>query len=275
MSTTTFELEIKPRRGFQPVNLQEIWDYRELLGFLAWRDIKVRYKQTALGSLWAVLQPLVAMLIFAVVFTRVATIRTDGPPYALFVYAGLVPWTFFTNAVSLSGNSLIGNEQMIRKTYFPRVLIPLAIIIALVLDMLISFGFVAVLLLYYRWPVTLGLLTLPLFLLGAFLASSGLGLFLSAMNVRYRDIKYVIPFFTQMALFVTPVIYPMRYVPAKFRTVLALNPMTGIIEGFRHALLGSSVSWTLAAASLAISVGIFVAGLYYFRAMERTFSDVI
>ena len=269
------ELVIRPRRGLQPLDLREAWEHRELLAFLAWRDIKVRYKQTLLGGLWAILQPLVAMFIFAGVLTRVTSIRSDGPPYALFVYVGLVPWTFFTNAVSLSGNSLLGSEQMIRKTYFPRVLIPLAIIIALGLDLLISFGFVAVLMLYYRWPVTLGIVGLPLFILGAFLASSGLGLFLSAMNVRYRDIKYVIPFFTQMALFVTPVIYPMRSVPAKFKTLLALNPMTGIVEGFRHALLGTAVSWNLVAGSLAISAAMFIAGLYCFRTMERTFSDVI
>jgi len=273
--SSAFELVIQPRRGLQPLDLREAWEHRELLAFLAWRDIKVRYKQTLLGGMWAILQPLVAMFIFAGVLTRVTSLRSDGPPYALFVYAGLVPWTFFTNAISLSGNSLLGSEQMIRKTYFPRVLIPLAIILALGLDMLISFGFLAVLMLYYRWPITLGILWLPAFVLGAFLASSGLGLFLSAMNVRYRDIKYVIPFFTQMALFVTPVIYPMRYVPSKFKALFALNPMTGIVEGFRHALLGTTVSWNLMAGSLAISAALFIAGLYCFRTMERTFSDVI
>jgi len=273
--SSTIELVIRPRRGWQPIDLREIWEYRELLGFLAWRDIKVRYKQTALGSLWAVLQPLVAMVIFAGVFTRVAVIRTDGPPYALFVYAGLVPWTFFTNAVSLSGNSLIGSEQMIRKTYFPRLFLPLAMILALGLDMLISFGFIAVLMLHYHWPVTMNLALLPVLAFGTFLVAGGLGLFLSALNVRYRDVKYVIPFFTQMAFFLTPVIYPIRYVPGKLKVFLALNPMAGIVEGFRYSLLGSAVSWPLVWGSLGISAVLFIAGLYFFRRVERNFSDLI
>lgn len=272
---SAFELVIRPRRGLQPLHLSEAWEHRELLFFLAWRDIKVRYKQTLLGGLWAILQPLAATFVFAGILTRVTSIRSDGPPYALFVYAGLIPWTFFTNAVSLAGNSLLGSEQMIRKTYFPRVLLPLGTILALGLDMVISFGFFVLLVLFYRWPLTPAILWLPLFILGAFFASSGLGLFLSALNVRFRDVKYVIPFFTQMALFVTPVIYPLRYVPPKFKFLLTLNPMTGIVEGFRHVLLGTSASWNLLAGSLGISGLIFVVGLYFFRTMERTFSDVI
>ena len=271
----SFELLIEPRKGWQRADLWEVWRYRELLGFLIWRDVKIRYKQTALGGLWAILQPLIAMLIFAGLFTRVANLRTDGPPYALFVYAGLVPWTFFTNAVGLSGNSLIGSEQMVRKTYFPRLLLPFATIGALALDMLVSFAFLAALMLFFRWPITPSVLWLPVSLVGCFLTASGLGVFLSAVNVQYRDVKYVIPFFTQMALFLTPVIYPMRYVPAKFKILLSLNPMAGIVEGFRHALLGTPVSWTLVWTSFAMSTFIFVAGLYFFRRMERTFSDVI
>jgi lipopolysaccharide transport system permease protein len=215
------------------------------------------------------------MLIFTGLFSHVANIRTDGVPYSLFVYAGLVPWTFFANAVGLSSNSLVGADQMIRKIYFPRLLVPLGVIVALGLDMLIGFGFIAFLMAYHHWPVSSSLVTLPLFLFGSFLAASGLGLALSALNVQFRDVKYAVPFFTQMALFLTPVIYPMRYVPGKAAVLLACNPMAGMVEGFRHALLGSPVSWALVSRSMGISLLIFVAGLYVFRRMERTFSDVI
>lgn len=272
---SAFELVIRPRAGWQPVDFREIWMHRELLGFLVWRDIKIRYKQTLLGGLWAVLQPLIAMLIFGVLFTRVVGIRSDGPPYPLFVFAGLVPWTFFANAVGLSSNSLIGSEQMIRKIYFPRVLVPLGIIVALGLDMLISLAFMGVLMAYYRWPVSSSLAWLPLFLSGTCVFTSGLGLVLSALNVQYRDVKYVVPFFTQMMFFVTPVLYPMSRVPPHLQLLLALNPMAGMVEGFRHALLGTPMSWQLTLASCGEIVLLFVAGLFFFRRMERTFADVI
>jgi len=273
--SAAIELEIRPHQGWQRIDFREMWHYRELLAFLVWRDVKVRYRQTVLGGLWAVLQPLIAMLIFTGLFAHVANIRTDGIPYSLFVYAGLVPWTFFANAVGLSSNSLVGADQMIRKIYFPRLLVPLGVIVALGLDMLIGFGFIAFLMAYYHWPVSANLLSLPVFLFGTFLAASGLGLALSALNVQYRDVKYAVPFFTQMALFLTPVIYPMRYVPNKIGIFLAFNPMAGMVEGFRHALLGSPISWALVARSLGTSLLVFVAGLFVFRRMERTFSDVI
>ena len=271
----SIEFVIKPRKGWQPVDWREIWLYRELLGFLVWRDIKIRYKQTALGGLWAILQPLIAMVIFGALFSRVTGMKGDGSPYPLFVFAGLVPWTFFANAVGLASNSLVGSEQMIRKIYFPRVLIPLGLILGLGLDMLISLGFMGMLMAYYRWPVSAGLALLPFLLFGSFLAAGGLGLILSALNVRYRDVKYVVPFVTQMAFFLTPVLYPLSQAPAKLKIVLALNPMSGMVEGFRHALLGSAVSWTLVWTSAGTSVLLFVAGLYFFRRMERTFADVI
>jgi lipopolysaccharide transport system permease protein len=275
VSAYAVELLIKPRRGWQPIDLKELWTYRELLGFLIWRDIKVRYKQTILGGLWAVLQPLIGTLVFGILFTRVAKIETPGIPYPLFVYAGLVPWTFFAGALSLSSNSLIGSEQMIRKTYLPRVLIPMAAILGLVLDMLIGFALMGFLLAYYRFPLTLSILWLPVSILGAFLVAAGMGLILSALNVHYRDIKYVVPFFVQMAFFLTPVIYPLRNVPKAFRVLLGLNPMAGMEEGFRHALLGSPVSAGLLWISGAVSLSIFVLGLYVFRRMERTFADLI
>lgn len=275
MSAYTVELLIKPRRGWQPIDLKELWAYRELLGFLIWRDIKVRYKQTILGGLWAILQPLIGTLVFGILFTTVAKIKTPGVPYPLFVYAGLVPWTFFAGALSLSSNSLIGSEQMIRKTYLPRVLIPMAAILGLVLDMLIGFALMGFLLAYYRFPLTLSVLWLPVCMLGAFLVAAGMGLILSALNVHYRDIKYVVPFFTQMAFFLTPVIYPLSSAPKSLKLLLGFNPMAGMEEGFRHVLLGSPVSANLLWISGAVSIGIFVLGLFVFRRMERTFADLI
>jgi lipopolysaccharide transport system permease protein len=271
----TAELLIKPHRGWQPVDLRELWRYRELLVFLAWRDIKVRYKQTALGGLWAILQPLIGTVVFGVLFTRIAHIHSDKVPYGLFVYSGLVPWTFFANALALATNSLIGSGQMISRTYFPRLLIPLGTILALVLDMLIGFALMAVLLPFYQWHVTLALLWLPIFIIGSFLVASGMGLILAALNVRFRDIKYIVPFFIQMAFFVTPVVYPVIYLPPRLQILLGLNPMAGMVEGIRHALLGTPVSWILVYSSTSFGMLLFVLGLYVFRRMERTFADVI
>lgn len=273
--TSAIELVIEPRKGWQPVDLREIWRYRELLGFLVWRDIKIRYKQTALGGLWAILQPLIAMIIFGALFGRVTGMKGDGSPYPLFVFAGLVPWTFFANAVGLAANSLVGSEQMIRKIYFPRILVPLATICALGLDMFLSLGFMGILMVYYHWHVTAGLWLIPLLILGTLLSTTGIGLFLSALNVEYRDVKYVVPFCTQMAFFLTPVLYPASNAPMKLKYLLMLNPMSGMVEGFRHALLGSEISWRLMGVSSGISVLLFLIGLFFFRRMERTFADMI
>jgi lipopolysaccharide transport system permease protein len=272
---STYELVIEPRKGWQAVNVRELWGYRELLGFFVWRDIKIRYKQTLLGGVWAVLQPLVGMVIFGVVFNRVANIQSDGSPYPLFVFAGLVPWTFFQNAVGLASNSLINNEQMIRKIYFPRVLIPLGQILALGLDMVISLVFTAVLMAYYRWPVTHGIVWLPLLVLGACLATAGLGLIFSALNVQYRDVKYIVPFFTQMLFFLTPVLYPATRLSPKMRFILSLNPMTGVVEGFRYAILNSPVPRGLMLESVMGCLFLFLAGLFFFKRVERNFADVI
>jgi lipopolysaccharide transport system permease protein len=274
-NSSGFEVVIRPRRGWQAIDWRELWHHRELLGFLVWRDVKIRYKQTALGSLWAVLQPLLAMLIFCGLFSRVVTIATGGPPYALFVFAGLVPWTFFANALTLSSTSLVGNEQMIRKTYFPRLFIPLGTIFALGLDLLVGLGFMGLLLVYYHWVISPTLLWLPVFLMAGVLATTGAGLVLAALNVYFRDIKYVVPFAVQMAFFLTPVIYPLSRLPARLRTFVALNPMTGVIEGFRHALLGIPAAWGPAVLSLGVSATWFVAGLFAFRRMERDFADVV
>jgi lipopolysaccharide transport system permease protein len=273
--SSAIELVIKPRRGWEAIDFRELWVYRELFGFLVWRDIKVRYKQTFLGGLWAILQPVIATLVFGILFTTIAPIRGDGSPYTLFVFAGLVPWTFFANAVSLSSNSLVGSEQMIRKIYFPRLMVPLGTVAALGLDMVISLACMGLLLAYYRWPITIHLLFLPLFIAGSFLAAGGLGLFLSALNVRYRDVKYVVPFFTQMIFFLTPVVYPARNVPEHFRLLLGLNPMAGMVEGFRWAVLGSAVNQNVVWVSGVVSIAMFTIGLFVFRRMEKSFADII
>lgn len=271
----THDIIIKPRSGWQPVDLKELWAHRELLGFLVWRDVKIRYKQTVLGGLWAILQPLIGMLIFGALFSRVTNIRVEGPPYLLFVFAGLVPWTFFANAVSLSSNSIVGSEQMIRKIYFPRMLMPLGSVLALTFDMLICFGFMAVMMIYYQYALTPSILLLPLFMLGSLLAASGLGLLFSALNVQYRDVKYIVPFIVQMGFFVTPIVYPVSAVPGNLAFLIDLNPMTGLVEGYRHVLLGTSISWLLVLKAMLMSSGLFLAGLVLFRRMERNFADVI
>jgi lipopolysaccharide transport system permease protein len=271
----THELFIKPRRGWQPIDFRELWNYRDLFGVLVWRDIKIRYKQTAFGAAWALLQPLVGMLIFGVLFNRIVNMPSDGSPYLLFVYAGLVPWTFFVNGVSMSSNSLVGNDNMIRKIYFPRLMLPMGSIGALGLDMLVSLSFMAVLMVHYRWQVSAKLLLLPVFMVGSFMAAGGLGLILAALNVQFRDVKYIVPFFTQMLLFLTPVLYPTTKIPSQYQFLMSLNPMAGVVEGFRYSLLGSPVSWDLMGASLLGCVLIFLAGLFFFTRMDRSFADVI
>jgi lipopolysaccharide transport system permease protein len=275
MMKSSAELLLRPHTGWQPIDLREIYKSRELFGFLVWRDIKIRYKQTILGGFWAVFQPLTAMLVFTLFFNRLAGIQTDGTPYPLFAFSGLVLWTFFANSVSMSSNSLVGNQVLVSKIYFPRIFIPLASIGALGLDLLIGVLLVFAMMIYYRWSVLSGALLIPVYVLGTLLAASGLGLILSALNVHFRDVKYAVPFFIQMGLFISPVIYPLRYVPASYRLLLGLNPMSGMIVGFRHSLLGGPTDWALVLASLATSVFLFLAGLFIFRRMERRFADII
>lgn len=272
---SSFEVTIRPHAGWQPVDFREIFLYRELLLFLVWRDIKIRYRQTLLGGLWAILQPLIAMLIMTLIFNRLAGVKSDGPPYPLFAFAGLAPWTFFSTAVSQSSNSLVNNQALISKVYFPRVFIPLGAIGALLLDLVLSLVLLFLLMLYYHWPVSVRIVWLPAFLLAAVLAASGVGLALSAFNVSFRDVKYAVPFLIQMGIFVTPVIYPLRYIPGHWRMLMGLNPMTGVVLGFRYALLGSAAPWPVLSLSLAVSLMIFVAGLLIFRRMERRFADII
>jgi lipopolysaccharide transport system permease protein len=271
----SYELVIKPRSGWQPINWREAILHRELLGFLVWRDIKIRYRQTLLGGVWAVLQPLMAMLIFTFVFNRLAGVRSDGPPYPLFAFAGLAPWVFFSNALTASSNSLVANQQLVAKIYFPRVFIPIGAVGALLVDLGFSLLLLFVLMIKYHWALTFQALELPLYILAAVLSASGLGLIFSALNVNFRDIKYAVPFIIQMGLFVTPVIYPVSYLPARLRPLLALNPMTGVVLGFRSALLGTPMDMSVLRLSLTMSVILFAVGLLIFRRMERRFADII
>jgi lipopolysaccharide transport system permease protein len=273
--STTFELTLRPRKGWQAIDFKEIYLYRELLAFLIWRDVKIRYRQTLLGGLWAVLQPLIAMVIFTFIFHRLAGVKSDGPPYPLFAFAGLTPWTFFSTSVTQSSNSLIANHQLVSKVYFPRIFIPLGAIGALLLDLVLSLGLFAVLMVFYHWPLTLAVSWLPIFILGAVLTAAGVGLTLSALNVSFRDIKYAVPFMVQMGIFVTPVIYPAHYIPQRWQFLLGLNPMAGVVIGFRHALLGSADSWQIMGISLGMSVFLFITGLLIFRRMENRFADII
>jgi lipopolysaccharide transport system permease protein len=272
---SNYELVIKPRTGWQAIDFREVALYRELLGFLIWRDIKIRYRQTVLGAAWAILQPLAGMVIFTVVFNRMAGLHSDGPPYPLFAFAGLIPWTFFSNGVSTASNSLIANQPLVSKVYFPRIFIPIGSIGALLIDLGLSLVIFFLMLMRYHWPLTLKFLWLPLFTLAAFLAASGLGLVFSALNVSFRDVKYAVPFLIQMGIFVTPIIYPLRYIPARWQDLMGLNPMAGVVLGFRAALLGSPIPVRVTEISLAVSLFLFVAGLMIFRRMERRFADLI
>jgi lipopolysaccharide transport system permease protein len=268
------EIILKPSTGWRPVDFGELWRGRELFYFLVWRDIKIRYKQTVLGGLWAILQPLLAMLIFTLFFNRYAGIKTDAP-YQLFAFTGLTLWTFFANSVAISSNSLIGNQQLVSKIYFPRLFIPLAGICALLMDLCVSLAFLGVLFYVYGWRAPIDILWSPVFVFATLLAAAGAGLILSALNVRFRDVKYAVPFFVQMGMFVSPVIYPLSYVPVKMRVILALNPMCGLIDGFRASTLGGTTDWPIVCLSLFTSPLLFIAGLYIFKRMERSFADII
>lgn len=269
------ELLIAPRKGWEPLRLRELWEFRELLGFLVWRDVKIRYKQTLLGGLWAILQPLMGMLVFGGLLRLVGLPGVSDAPFMLFVYSGLVIWTFFANSVAIAGNSMIGNEGLIRKIYFPRVLIPLASIAALALDLIIGTGFMGLLMVYFRWPPSGQMVLLPFFALAVFCAAAGAGMFLAALNVRFRDVKYAVPFLLQIGMFVTPVVYPLGNVPEKLRLLLSLNPMAGLVEGWRSAALGRAMDWPAVGAALLVSAALFVGGFLFFHRMERMFADEI
>lgn len=267
---------IEPKKGWIPIDLNEIWQYRELLYFLTKRDIKVRYKQTVLGGLWAIIQPFFTMVVFTLFFGRLAKMPSDGIPYPIFVYAGLLPWTYFANALSTSGNSLVGSQNLITKVYFPRLIIPASAALAGLLDFFVAMSVLGALMIWYQYLPGIEILLFP-FLVGlTFLCAVGVGMWLSALNVEYRDIRYVIPFLIQIWMFVSPVIYPVSLVSEKYRWLLALNPMGGVINAYRASLLGHNpVDWFLLGVSSLIIIGLFLSGLYYFRRMEKTFADVV
>lgn len=267
-------LVLRPRTGWQQLGLKDLWQYRELLYFLCWRDIKVRYKQTALGVAWAIVQPLMTMVLFSLFFGRLAKMPSDGVPYPLFVFTALVPWMFFSNGITQSAGSLVENASLLKKVYFPRLAVPIASIIAGVVDFFCSFVVLIALMLYYGVVPSLSILTLPLFLALACTASLGIGLWLSALNVQFRDVRYVIPFLTQLWLFATPIAYPSSLLSEPLRSLYGLNPMVGVVEGFRWALLGTETSpGPMLLVSSLVSVVVLVTGAFYFRRMEVTFSD--
>lgn len=251
---------------------KDLWAHRELLYFLTWRDVKVRYKQTLLGATWALLQPLLLMLIFTFAFGRLVGVKSGGLPYPLFAYAGLLPWMFFANAVTNSGNSLIGNTNLIKKVYFPRVIIPTAAVAAGLVDLGIAFLLLIVLMFYYHVGLHSSLLLLPLLIALLTLLALGVGMWTSALNVKYRDVRYALPFLIQVWLFASPVIYP---VPAQWRWLMALNPMTGIVQGFRAAFFGQPVDWGTLGFSAVITLLILGYSTFTFSRMERSFADVI
>ena len=267
---------IEPKKGWIPIDSKEIWEYRELLYFLTKRDIKVRYKQTVLGGLWAIIQPFFTMVVFTLFFGRMAKMPSDGIPYPIFVYAGLLPWTYFANALSTSGNSLVGSQNLITKVYFPRLIIPASAAFAGLLDFFVAMSILVALMIWYQYLPGFGILLFP-FLIGlTFFCAVGVGMWLSALNVQYRDIRYVIPFLIQLWMFVSPVIYPVSMVTEKYRWLLALNPMGGVINAYRASLLGHKpIEWHYLTTSAVIIVIIFISGLYYFRRMEKTFADVV
>ena len=267
---------IRPSRGWVSLKLPELWLYRELLYFLVWRDIKVRYKQTALGAAWAIIQPFFTMLVFTLFFGKLANIQSDGIPYALFSYAALVPWTFFANGLSQSADSLVGSANLIKKVYFPRLVVPLAAVLSGVVDFALAFVVLIGMMLYYGIAPTLNVIWLPALLLLALITALGVGLWLSALNVEFRDVRYVVPFLVQLWLFATPIAYPSSLLPEPWRTIYGLNPMAGVVEGFRWALLGTNTApGPMVLVSALAAAAILVSGAYYFRRMEKTFADVV
>jgi lipopolysaccharide transport system permease protein len=267
---------IKPTKGWVSLKLDELWEYRELFYFLTWRDIKVRYKQTVLGAAWAIIQPFFTMVVFSLFFGKLAKIPSDGIPYPLFSYAALVPWTFFANGLNQSSNSLVGSANLITKVYFPRMVIPISSIFSGVLDFILAFLVLLGMMVFYGMVPTSNVIWLPFLLLLAFVTALGVGMWLSALNVQFRDVRYTLPFLTQFWLFATPIAYPSSLLSEPWRTIYGINPMVGVVEGFRWALLGTSTAPgpIIIVSSLTALVILFV-GAFYFRRMEKSFADVV
>jgi lipopolysaccharide transport system permease protein len=267
---------IEASRGWVGLRLHDIWKYRELWYFLIWRNVKVRYKQTVLGAAWAIIQPLFAMLIFSLFFGRLASMPSDGFPYPLFVYCALVPWTFFASSLTQSTESLVNNANLITKIYFPRLIIPLAVIGANLVDFVLAFGVLVIMALLYGVSPTLNLLFLPLFILLNIITALGIGLWLTALNVQFRDVRHIVPFMAQLWLFATPVIYPSSGISEPWRSLYGINPMVGVVEGLRWSLLGASnPPFNAILLSTAVACLLLLTGAFYFRRLEKRFADVV
>lgn len=269
-------IRIRPSRGWVSLRLSDLWEYRELVYFLTWRDVKVRYKQTVLGAAWAILQPFLTMLVFSLFFGRLAHMPSEGVPYPLFTFAALVPWTFFANGLTQSSNSLVGSAALITKVYFPRLIVPVATVLSGVIDFVLAFVVLLLMLAYYGVALSPGVVWLPLFLLLAVVSALGTGLWLSAMNVQFRDVRYTVPFLTQFWFFATPIAYPSSLLHQPWRSIFGINPMVGVIEGFRWALFGTAAApVSVIAVSSASATIVLITGALYFRRMERTFADIV
>jgi lipopolysaccharide transport system permease protein len=270
------KVRITPSTGWVSLRLHDLWEYRELLYFLTWRDIKIRYKQTVLGASWAIIQPFLAMVVFSLFFGRLAGVPSDGLPYPLFAFTALVPWSFFANGLTQSSNSLVGSSHLITKVYFPRMIIPISSVFSGALDFALSFFVLLGMMAFYgRWP-TLNILWLPILILLAFVTALGMGMWSSALNVQFRDVRYVVPFLTQIWLFATPIAYPSSLLGEPWRTLYGLNPMVGVVEGFRWALLGADTApGLMVLLSSLVALGLLVSGAFYFRRVEKTFADVV
>ncbi len=275
-SVLRYYLLIEPSKGWVSLKLHELWEYRELLYFLTWRDIKVRYKQTVLGASWAIIQPFFTMVVFSLFFGKLAKVPSDGVPYPIFSYTAMVPWTFFANGLTLSSNSLVASANLIKKIYFPRLVVPISAVISGVVDFVLAFVVLLIMMLVYGIVPTINVLLLPFFLLLAFATSLGVGMWLSAMNVQFRDVRYTIPFLTQFWLFATPIAYPSSLLDQPWRTLYGINPMAGVVEGFRWALLDTNTApGPIIIVSTSVALLLLVSGTFYFRRMEKTFADVV
>jgi len=267
---------IEPSRGWASLGLHELWEYRELFYFLTWRDIKVRYKQTVLGAAWAIIQPFFTMVVFSLFFGKLAKVPSDDIPYPIFSYAALVPWTFFANGLSQSSTSLVGSANLIKKVYFPRLVVPISAVISGGVDFVLAFVVLLGMMLFYGMVPTAAIVWLPLLLLLALVTSLGVGLWLTAMNVQFRDVRYAVPFLVQAWMFASPIAYPSSLLDEPWRTLYGINPMAGVVEGFRWALLGTGTApGPIILVSALVAVGLLISGAFYFRRMEDTFADIV
>lgn len=276
-STLPDLVTIKPVKGWVPLNLKDLWHYHELIYFLTWRDLKVRYKQSVLGVLWAILKPFMNMVVFTIFFGELAKIPSDGIPYPIFSYTGLLPWGFFAAALEVSARSMLQSGSMVSKIYFPRIIVPLSSVFANLVDFFIAFVILIGMMIFYQITPTINVLWLPLFILLAMITAIGVGLWFSALLVMYRDVNYLLPFITEIWKFISPVVYSATLIPEKWQWLYSINPMAGVVSGFRWALLGKpeTISFVSLAISAGISLVIFISGLYFFRRMERIFADMI